>query len=122
MLDLAAAIDVVKKSGSWYSYGETRIGQGRENAKNFLKENPDIMEEITRTVREKYGFSPEGQKIDAQNVVALPPVEEGEDEFLLEDDAGSAQPLADAQESLWEEEDSKNFLMEQDGVLPEDSF
>ncbi|HIW48220.1 MAG TPA: recombinase RecA [Firmicutes bacterium] len=122
VLDLAAAIDVVKKSGSWYSYGETRIGQGRENAKNFLKENPDVMEEITRTVREKYGFSAEGQKIDAQNVVALPPAEEGEDEFLLEDEAGGAAPLADAQESLWEDEDSKNFLMDQDGISPEDSF
>lgn len=46
ILDLAADFDVVKKSGAWYSYGDERLGQGRENAKEFLKENPDICQEI----------------------------------------------------------------------------
>src|SRR5690554_649893 len=41
ILDLAAQQDIIKKSGAWYSYGETRIGQGRENARDFLKNNPE---------------------------------------------------------------------------------
>ena len=54
VLDLAADIDVVKRSGTWYSYAENRIGQGRENAKQFLRDNPDVMDEIEAKVREKY--------------------------------------------------------------------
>ncbi|NOY44441.1 MAG: recombinase RecA [Deltaproteobacteria bacterium] len=53
LLDLAVDQGVVDKRGAWYTYGETRIGQGRENARRFLKENPDILAEIERTVREK---------------------------------------------------------------------
>ena len=46
LLDLAANIDVINKSGAWYAYNGEKIGQGRENAKNFLKQNPDIMEAV----------------------------------------------------------------------------
>jgi recombination protein RecA len=46
VLDLAVARAIVDKRGSWYLYGETRIGQGRENARSFLRENPDILAEI----------------------------------------------------------------------------
>ncbi|MBQ4347121.1 MAG: recombinase RecA [Firmicutes bacterium] len=53
VLDLAADMDVVVKSGAWYSYNGQRIGQGRENAKNFFKENPNIMAEVETKVREK---------------------------------------------------------------------
>ncbi len=53
LLDLAVDQGVVDKRGAWYTYGETRIGQGRENARRFLKENPDILAEIERAVREK---------------------------------------------------------------------
>lgn len=56
ILDLAAEVDIINKSGSWYSYKETRIGQGRENAKQFLKENPDTCLEVENTVREHYGL------------------------------------------------------------------
>lgn len=56
VLDLAADKDIIKKGGAWYSIGETRIGQGRENAKNYLKENPDVFEDINRRVREAYGL------------------------------------------------------------------
>lgn len=60
VLDLAADIDIVKKSGAWYSYQETRIGQGRENSKTYLKENPEIMAEIERKVREHYELPVDG--------------------------------------------------------------
>ena len=50
LLDLAVDDNVVDKSGSWFSYGEVRLGQGRENAKVFLKENPDLFEEIRQAV------------------------------------------------------------------------
>ena len=56
VLDLAANIDIVNKSGAWYSYGDLRLGQGRENAKQYIKENPDLLLEIENKVREHYGL------------------------------------------------------------------
>ncbi|MCK9218043.1 MAG: recombinase RecA [Firmicutes bacterium] len=52
ILDVAVNNDIILKSGSWYSYGDTRIGQGRENARQYLKENPSITKEIENKVRE----------------------------------------------------------------------
>jgi len=52
----------VEKSGAWYSYEGERIGQGRENAKTFLKEHPDMTDEIARKVRMGFGL-PTGEKI-----------------------------------------------------------
>jgi recombination protein RecA len=49
-LDMGTEIGVIEKRGAFYTYGETRLGQGRENAKAFLKENPQLLEEITRQV------------------------------------------------------------------------
>ena len=54
ILDLAASIDVVNKSGAWYAYNGDKIGQGRENAKIYLAEHPEIMEEIETKVRTHY--------------------------------------------------------------------
>jgi len=56
ILDLAAGLDIVNKSGAWYSYEGERLGQGRENARKFLKEHPDITKEIARKVLESYGI------------------------------------------------------------------
>ena len=50
LIDLGAAMDLVQKQGSWYSYGDVRLGQGRENAKVFLKENPDLVKEIAAAI------------------------------------------------------------------------
>ena len=50
LLDLAVTLNVVDKSGAWFSYGETRVGQGREASKKFLKENPELFNEIRRAV------------------------------------------------------------------------
>ena len=54
LVDLAAEIDVIEKSGAWYSYNGEKIGQGKENAKIFLKNNPDIADEVEQAVREHY--------------------------------------------------------------------
>jgi len=50
LLDLGVEAEVVGKSGAWFNYGEVRLGQGRENSKNFLKENPDLFAEIHQKV------------------------------------------------------------------------
>nr|WP_308627249.1 recombinase RecA [uncultured Eisenbergiella sp.] len=59
ILDLAAAVAVVEKSGSWYSYQGSRIAQGRDAAKVFLKEHPETMAEVERKVREYYQLKPD---------------------------------------------------------------
>ncbi|GIX12626.1 MAG: hypothetical protein KatS3mg118_0585 [Paracoccaceae bacterium] len=48
---------MIEKSGSWFSYGDQRIGQGRENAKNFLRENPEIASEIEDKIRAAHGLA-----------------------------------------------------------------
>ena len=58
ILDYAVDMDLVEKSGSWFSYGKTRLGQGRENVKVFLKENPDICDELDAKIREKMKLVP----------------------------------------------------------------
>ena len=57
ILDLAAGIDLVKKSGAWYAYEGEKIGQGRENAKAYLENHPELMEELDRKVRAHYHLS-----------------------------------------------------------------
>lgn len=54
ILDMAVNMDIVEKSGSWFSYNGERIGQGRENVKNYLKDNPDILQDIEDKVRENF--------------------------------------------------------------------
>ena len=56
ILDLAANENIIIKSGAWFAYNDAKIGQGRENAKLYLKENPDVMEEVESKVREKFGL------------------------------------------------------------------
>jgi recombination protein RecA len=56
ILDLAAALDIVNKSGAWYSYGEVRLGQGRENAKDYLTEHPELADELEMKVRTAKGL------------------------------------------------------------------
>lgn len=57
VLDLAANVDIVNKSGAWYSYGDLRLGQGRENAKEYIKEHPELLLEIENKVRSHYGVA-----------------------------------------------------------------
>ena len=56
LIDLGVTAGIVEKSGSWYSYDSQRLGQGRENAKTFLKENPDVADEIERAIRQNAGL------------------------------------------------------------------
>jgi recombination protein RecA len=62
VLDLAVAKDIVAKSGSWFSYKDERIGQGRENAKEFIETHPDMMKKIEAEVLKAYGVSRNGDK------------------------------------------------------------
>jgi recombination protein RecA len=69
LIDLGVKAGVVEKSGSWYSYGDERIGQGRENAKSFLKSNPAVADEIEGKIRASHGLGlalsmPEGETGD----------------------------------------------------------
>ena len=57
VLDLAVNCDIINKSGAWFAYEGNKIGQGRENARQYLKDNPDVLEEIDKKVREKYGLA-----------------------------------------------------------------
>ena len=56
LVDLGVDSEIIEKSGSWYSYKTERIGQGRENAKTFLKDNPDIANEIEDLIRQNSGI------------------------------------------------------------------
>ncbi len=67
IVDLGVKADVVEKSGSWYSYDSQRIGQGRENAKRFLKENVDVANAIEAAIRAKSGLVNEAMLVDPKN-------------------------------------------------------
>jgi len=87
LLDLGAQLDLVKKSGSWYSYGDIRLGQGRENAKVYLKEHPEITREIENAARTHYGMKPLEALASPENFVkvdaeALSTMDIGNDESL----------------------------------------
>ncbi|MGX7327894.1 recombinase RecA [Enterococcus bulliens] len=56
LLDMAAEMDIIDKSGAWYSYKGDRIGQGRENVKQYMKEHPEMVEEVSLRVRDAYGI------------------------------------------------------------------
>ena len=54
IVDVAVSLDIIEKSGSWFSYNGERIGQGRENVKKYLAENPEIMEEVDKKIRDNF--------------------------------------------------------------------
>jgi recombination protein RecA len=74
LLDLGVAHDIISKSGTWFSYNETRIGQGRENSKNFLTENSEMAAEIETRLRETLGLCPSEPK--PEESVEEPPAKE----------------------------------------------
>ncbi len=67
LLDMALDAELVSRSGAWYSYGEQRIGQGRENTRKFLKENPDITMELEGKVREHYNLAPSKPELNGDS-------------------------------------------------------
>lgn len=82
LVDMAVNFDIIKKSGAWFSYGETRVGQGRENTKQYLKDNPEVANEIEAKIRAKIEES--RNKTDdfdsADEVIAYKPVATTKDE------------------------------------------
>lgn len=64
ILDVAAEAEIIKKAGAWYSYGEERLGQGRENSKDFLEENPELLKEIEHKVRVHYNLIEDDENIE----------------------------------------------------------
>ncbi len=82
LVDMAVSMDIMKKNGAWFSYGETRVGQGRENTKQYLRDNPEIANEIEAKIREKIEES--RNKTDGfdgeDEVIAYKPVATTKDE------------------------------------------
>jgi recombination protein RecA len=68
IIDLGVEAKVVEKSGAWYSYGGERIGQGRDNCREYLRENPDLARDIENKVRESLGITPMGAVAGAEAV------------------------------------------------------
>jgi recombination protein RecA len=64
LIDLGTTCNIVGKSGTWYSYQDDRLGQGRENAKKFLKENPKIATEIEKKIKDHLGLSSKEKKAE----------------------------------------------------------
>src|SRR5699024_12037046 len=62
ILDIGSDLDIVTTSGAWYSYNKERLGQGRENAKQFLKENKEMMDEIHDSIRKHYNLDDDGEE------------------------------------------------------------
>jgi recombination protein RecA len=58
VIDIGASIDVIKKSGTWYSYGDERLGQGKEAARKFLKSNPELRDEVDKKIRAHFAIEP----------------------------------------------------------------
>jgi recombination protein RecA len=83
ILDLALEHNLITKSGSFFAYGDTRLGQGRNNAKGFLRENPEIKNELETKIYDAVGFQP-----NTGGPVPVPdPVEVDEDGVIIEEKA-----------------------------------
>ncbi len=80
ILDLGVNLDIVEKSGSWFAYEGTRIGQGRENAKKYLEDNPTVMEEVEKKVRAKFNEAFEKSLSDDSEIDDEQDIEPTDDE------------------------------------------
>ena len=72
LIDLGVEQSIVRKSGAWYTYEGDQLGQGKENARNFLKDNPDLANEIEKKIKEKLGIGPRLDADATQNGAAAP--------------------------------------------------
>jgi len=70
LIDLGVEQSIVRKSGAWYTYEGDQLGQGKENARNFLRDNADMANEIEKKIKEKLGIGP---RLDAEATEAAPP-------------------------------------------------
>lgn len=115
-LDLATELDIINKSGAWYAYKDEKIGQGRENAKKYLHEHPEVLDEIEKQVRDHYGLNEEannGEKPAAETEKTEKtekPKKAKKAEVISEDDEdiliipSDAYTLEDEDEEEYEEE------------------
>ncbi|MCL2664081.1 MAG: recombinase RecA [Defluviitaleaceae bacterium] len=71
LLDLGGVLNIINKSGSWFSYGEMRLGQGRENAKQYLKDHPDLMHEIENAARKHFGMKELEELAKPENYIEI---------------------------------------------------
>ena len=100
LIDLGNKIGIIEKAGAWYSYGDLRIGQGRENAKQYMADNPDIAWEVEDKIRASYGLEfqapkPDMAKIAADKVKAEAAAATGTDGVVVEV-AGATAPKAES--------------------------
>ena len=79
ILDIGTELEIIRKSGAWFYLGEDRLGQGRENAKQFLNENPALMEEIERLIRAQSTTAPAAVAVAAEGA-------DNEDDELFEEE------------------------------------
>ena len=84
MVDIGVQLELVQKSGSWFSIGEERIGQGRDNAKQYLIEHPEVTEKLEREIRENF-YKLQGTRAKAPMKPAARPVDVSADDFNDED-------------------------------------
>ncbi|KRN01903.1 recombinase A [Levilactobacillus senmaizukei DSM 21775 = NBRC 103853] len=103
LIDMAVEKDIVDKSGSWYSYGEDRIGQGRENAKQYLTDHPDMMAEVNQRVRTAYGV---GDEEDSQAKGETPTADKA-DKAKAKKTTGKATKPVDGQMELTPDKPTK---------------
>ena len=104
LIDLGNKIGIIEKAGAWYSYGDLRIGQGRENAKQYMADNPDIAWEVEDKIRASYGLEfqapkPDMAKIAADKVKAEATAATGTDGVVVEvagAGAGATTPKAES--------------------------
>jgi recombination protein RecA len=69
LIDVGVDQSIIRKSGAWYTYDGDQLGQGKENARSFLRDNPDLADEIEKKIKEKLGI---GAKLDEEQVVPAP--------------------------------------------------
>lgn len=114
ILDLAVKEDIIEKSGAWYAYNGAKIGQGRENAKNYLRENPAVCAEVECKVREHYGLPgdvvmPEGLTAAPEEAKAPKEAKEAEKAPAAEETpiTGKARTTEKAEDSAASEKDNE---------------
>ncbi|MCL2575522.1 MAG: recombinase RecA [Defluviitaleaceae bacterium] len=88
IIDLAVDVDIIKKSGSWFSYGDLRLGQGRDKANAYLLENPELFAEVEQAVRKHYGFGDSLTKLNEEPLseVSEKPAKKGKKSKKADDD------------------------------------
>lgn len=96
VLDMAVDLGICQKSGAWYTYGEERLGQGRDSVKNYLSENPDLLQELTDKVRHAIGLDvkQDASAEHAQTPSAATSATQGEPASASTDDAASEKATA----------------------------